>query len=118
MALQVFNPPVAPSPGTEDKPKFKLLKAEFGDGYTQIARDGVNHIRRVLALSWEVLTPTQANAIVDFMLAQGGDTPFWYTPSDETTPVKWTCADPSMKRGEGGMRSVSLTLEQSFNLMT
>ncbi len=118
MTIATFTPSPAPSQGTEDKPKFKLLKADFGDGYTQVARDGVNHIRRVLTLNWDLLTPTQANAIWSFLIAQGGDTPFYYTPSDESTPLKWTCIEPSMKRIEGGMRSISATFEQSFNLLT
>lgn len=116
MALQTFSPPIPPSPGTTAKPKLKLLKAEFGDGYTQSARDGLNHIRKTLSLEWEILLPDQAKQITDFFELQGGDIPFYYTPSDETTPIKWTCEEWDDKRTDGGLRNVTCTFEQSFSL--
>lgn len=118
MALATFTPPRAPNIGTEDSPQVNLLKAAFGDGYTQVAAAGINHIRRVISLQWEVLTPTQAKAITDFFVAQGGYTPFYYTPSNETTPVKWTCEEWKDRRDRGGLRTVSATFVQSFNLLT
>ncbi|SER25740.1 Phage-related protein [Faunimonas pinastri] len=118
MALRVFYPPIPPSPGTSDKPKLTLLKAEFGDGYTQTTRAGLNHIRRVLSLNWDRLLPDQAAFIVNFLEAHGGDTSFYYTPSDELRAVKWTCEEwESKKNGNDGC-SVSATFEQSFSLET
>jgi phage-related protein len=116
MALPTFTPPRAPSPGTLRKPKLSLLRAEFGDGYTQTSRAGLNHIRRTLSLTWEYLTPTQAKAITDFLEARGGDQPFYYTPSDESAAVKWTCADWSDRAGKVGYRTISAEFEQSFTL--
>lgn len=118
MPLQTFTPPVAPSPGTGRTQQIKLLKAEFGDGYTQTALDGLNPIRRSLDLTWETLTPTQAKTITDFLNARGGTDPFWYTPSDETAPVKWTCEQWSDKNKKGGFRTITATFVQSFSLLT
>ena len=105
-------------PGTTVKPKLKLLKAEFGDGYTQVTRYGLNHKRKTISLTWETLTPTQASEIVTFFESHGGDTPFYYTPSDESTPIKWTCEEWDDQRKTGGLRKVTATFEQCFNLMT
>jgi phage-related protein len=118
MAIATFTPPRAPNVGTEDAPKVSLLKAEFGDGYTQATAAGINHIRRIISLEWEVLTPTQAKAMTDFFVAQGGYKPFWWTPSNEATPLKWTCEEWKDKRDKGGLRTVSATFIQSFNLVT
>lgn len=115
MALNTFSPVPAPSPGTEKKPKVKILKADFGDGYTQYARDGFNWIKEVITLQWDVLLPAQADAIEAFFVNQGGDIPFLYTISDESTVKQWTCDTWSIKRGDGGIRSASATLEQNFN---
>lgn len=115
MAL-TFTPPIAPSPGTTVKPTFKLLKAEFGDGYTQTTRHGLNHRRRSISLTWETLTPAQAATIIDFLNARGGDEPFWYTPSDELVPILWTCEEFEDKRKQGGLRTVSAVFVESFNL--
>jgi len=116
LALATFIPPIPPSPGTEDVPEIKIHRVEFGDGYTQATRAGLNHIRRILTLNWEMLHPSDAATIINFLKAQGGDKAFYYTPSDETTPVKWTCTKFSDRRLNNGMRSVSATFEQSFNL--
>lgn len=116
MTVPTFTPFRAPRQGTADKPEFKLLSADFGDGYTQEGRQ-LNNIRRVLTLGWEAMTPTQAASIINFIVGQHGTDPFYYTPSDETIPVLWTCKDYSDERGQGGLRTVSLTLRQSFNLV-
>jgi phage-related protein len=118
MALQTFIPPLPPSEGTSVTQKLKLLKAEFGDGYTQITRDGINHIRKSIRLTWDLLHPDDAAIITDFLTFHGGDTPFFYTPSDELTPIKWTCSDWSDTRGQGGYRAISATFEQSFDNRT
>jgi phage-related protein len=115
MALQTFNPDPRPT-DSDEKPEVKLKKAEFGDGYTQTSRDGLNHIREVLSLSWESLTATQAQAIYDFFKSHGGDIPFWYTPSDSTTPIKFTCEEWSRKKTTPN--TMTATLKQSFNLGT
>ncbi len=115
MALETFLPCVPPQPGTRNKPTLKLLKAEFGDGYTQTSRDGINHRRRTLTLSWDKLLPWQKDEIVSFFEARGGDQAFWYTPSNEREPVKWTCEDWDDTRNNDGM-DVTATLVQSFNL--
>lgn len=118
MPLTTFTPPRAPDPGTNDSPKVSVLKAEFGDGYTQATAAGINHIRRSLSLTWSFLSPTQAKAITDFFVARGGYTPFYYTPSDESTPVKWTCEEWRDEREKSGFRKVTATFMQSFNLLT
>lgn len=116
MALQIFTPAVPPSPGTTDKPEFKVLRADFGDGYSAAAPNGLNSVRRVLSLAWDTLLPEQARAITGFLQARAGAEAFFYTPSDEQAPVRWTCEDYTDKRGEGGLRTVTATFRQSFNL--
>lgn len=119
MALPTFSWR-APDEGTEDAPETKLLVAEFGDGYTSIAPDGLNNVRRVLKLSWDMQVPTEAKALNDFfaITGQGGAQPFWYTPSDETRALKWTCKEWTDTRGRGGLRKITATFRQSFNLDT
>jgi phage-related protein len=116
MAFRVFYPPVPPSPGTADKPEVKLFKADFGDGYTQATPAGLNHIRRVLSLRWDMLIPDDCQTILDFLEDHAGCTPFYYAPSDEADPIKWTCEDWSDARLNNGLRSLTATLKQSFTL--
>ncbi len=114
MTLATFSPPIAPST-MKGKPELKLLKAEFGDGYTQTARDGLNHIRKVIHLEWEVLTPAQASAIVGFLEQHGGDLPFIYHSATEPLPLKWTCSEWEEGIARGGVRTITATFRQSFN---
>jgi phage-related protein len=77
MALAVFNPPIPPS-SVRKRPEVRVLTASFGDGYQQKVADGLNNVRKVFALEWEVLTPAQADAIVTFLESHGGYKPFLY----------------------------------------
>lgn len=113
MALKTFEPSLEPSPGTGRKTKFNLLKAEFGEGYTQTARNGINHRRRELMLTWEVLTDDQAWEISGFLDEQGGDRSFWYIPPRESVPVKWQCEEFDDTVNTDGTRKITATFIQS-----
>jgi phage-related protein len=115
MAIQTFNPPVPPSEGTSATQKVNLLKAEFGDGYIQTTRNGLRHLKKSIRLSWDMLTPTHAEEILDFFYDHGGYTSFLYTPSDELTPMKWLCNEWSDTRGQGGFRSIEASFEECFD---
>lgn len=114
MTIPTFNPPVGASPGTKNKPEIKILEAEFGDGYTQATGDGLNHIRKVVSLQWDVLTETQADTIEAFFTDQKGYLPFLYTLRGQSTPTKWTCKE--WDRTWGSPNTVTATLRQSFSL--
>jgi phage-related protein len=115
MALQTFNPPVPPSPGTDIKPEMKINRAEFGDGYTQEQPAGLNHLRRVVTLQWDVLTIEQAAAIEAFFEAHGGYQPFHYALSDDVQR-KWTCDTWGLVRGTPN--TFTATFRESFALLS
>jgi phage-related protein len=110
--LNNFLPPVDPSPGTKTKPELKLKEAAFGDGYTQTTRDGLNHMRRVVTLQWDVLRLDQAIAIEAFFENQGGDTPFYYALSGDTVR-KWSCKD--WDRSRKAPNTCAATLREDFS---
>lgn len=118
MALNTFNPPVAPSPGTAKKTKAKLLKAGFGDGYTQYAADGTNWIKADVTLTWDILLPSDAETIENFLIGQGGYIPFYYTLSDDPSPTRWTCEEWTIERKQGGLRKVTMPLIQYLGVLT
>lgn len=117
MTLATFTPAVAPSPGTSRKPEIRLLKASFGDGYTSVSPDGLNHIRRTLDLRWDVLTRGQAETIEAFLEAHGGGTtPFLYTPPGAPAPVKFTCEAWQRTDNAAQLCAFTATFKQSFSL--
>lgn len=113
MSFPVFNPPVPPAVGAKIKREIKLLKAEFGDGYTSITRDGVNHIRRSYELEWPVLTEAESNAIVAFLEARGGDETFWFSLGARD-PMKVTCDTWEETENSAGKFAITATFRQSF----
>lgn len=117
MSVETFVPPLTPSPGTSDAPEIKILKADFGDGYSQAARAGLNNVRRVVTLKWDVLPAAQANEIIAFFFDHGGSDPFLYTVPGETTAILWTCESYQEGFAAFNYRSITATLRQSFNLV-
>jgi phage-related protein len=118
VSLPTFNPPCPPQAGSKSKPELKLRKAEFGDGYTQTTRDGLNHIRQVFNLTWERLPASDADAILAFFEERGGDQPFYYAVPGTSRKVKWTCEEWERQFYGANIAGVSAVLRQSFNLDT
>ncbi len=115
MTTPTFIPPVSPS-SLQDKPEIRISTTEFGDGYTQETRRGLNHVRRVLQLRWEVLTQAQARTILSFLEERGGDRTFAYRVPGEEQPIKVTCREWIETRLPAGLVSIEATFRQSFAL--
>lgn len=115
MAFPTFTPPVRQSPGTKFAPEIKTREADFGDGYTQSAPDGLNHIREVVTLQWSVLTPDQAKEIYDWLKARGGYQPFKYDV-DEGEVKNWTCKE--FTRSRETPYTVTATFREYFGVET
>ncbi len=118
MSIPTFNPPCNPSPGFTSTPEVKLLKSEFGDGYTQASPNGLNHIRdTVETVSWDVLAKDERDALIAFFTERGGNKPFFYQfPHGVMT--KWTCEQWSDQAISGNFHKVTATFKQSFDLRT
>ena len=113
MPLPTFTPTVRPSVGTRFSAKVKVLKAEFGDGYTQYAADGINNVRYELSLRWDILTPAQCDPMVAFFEARKGYERFQYFASEDIVR-KWTCETWERSKIEGGLWELSATFIESF----
>jgi len=116
MPILTFTPPIPPSPGTRNRPEVKILKAEFGDGYTQEAGDGINNVRAVVSLSWDTLTPAQADQIEAFFEARKGYERFYYRLQPGKPLLKWTC--PEWERAYSTPDKISATFRRQFDLGT
>lgn len=113
MTLPTFTPLIAPSPGTRHKPEVKLREAPFGDGYAQAAPDGLNHIRRVVTLTWAALPKEVAEQLDAFFVERGGYKAFLYQPEGFAAPVGWTCREWSSSSTTPW--TYSATLRQDFS---
>lgn len=118
MSIPVFNPPQPPGVGLQKKREIKIQKADFGDGYTQSALEGINPIRKVLDLEWPVLSADDCKAIMDFLDAQAGVTPFAYQLPGESSPTHYTCETYAEYHNGAGLCKVTATFRQSFALVS
>lgn len=76
--IVTFQPPLWPSPGATQKRDMKILRAEFGDGYSEATPDGLNHVRRTLDLRWDVLETCDRDKIIKFLDDRKGVEPFYF----------------------------------------
>lgn len=113
MTTLTFSPPFSPSAGAQDKPEFKILQAEFGDGYSQSTPAGLNHIRSVLTLTWELLEAGEKDDMVAFFRRHDGTKPFRYALPGELHRA-WTCADYTVTAQGASMFNITATFRQFF----
>ena len=111
-----FAPPVFPNVGSSRDVKARVLTAQFGDGYSQRAPDGLNAVGKTLTIEWQKLTKAQAQEIEDFFVARGGATAFFYQPPKESAPLKWTCAAWRRVSQSNTAESLSATFDQVYDL--
>lgn len=115
MTLPVFTPPIPPSAGTETDFQAKILKADFGDGYTQRSADGLNNVKRSTTLAWNNLSIDEAQALEDFFVARGGWEPFIYSLSDDV-PRQWI-VETDWKRTRDAPNTFSCVLVEDFSIL-
>lgn len=111
MAPVVFNPPVEPAPGLKVQPRFRVLTANFGDGYQQVTRQAASQ-RLTMDLSWPVLSIAEENAIAGFLTDHFVE-PFVYALPGEMQARTWNVTAYEGRDIGSGYRSASATLEQS-----
>lgn len=118
MANPVFTPPVSPSIGSEPDNEVTLLTASFGDGYEQIAVDGLNAKRTSWRLIWQVLSKVDADSIVDFLNARGGAEVFDWTPPGYGTAIQFRCPQWSPPKPDAGddVFTVTASFRQAFDI--
>lgn len=80
---ETFAPIKPPGFPTSETTDYRVRKAEFGDGYVQVAKDGINSSTVKYELTWPVLSLADAATIKAFFDARGGYEYFYYTvPGD------------------------------------
>ena len=104
----------APSAESQMVVKPRILQAKFGDGYTQEAPDGINHLLRTWQVYFKNRTTTECDAIEAFLVAQAGYLPFDWTPPNGAAG-KWKCGLPNgwtRTRHSGQVGSITCTFEE------
>jgi phage-related protein len=106
----------APVAGSSVSPEVRVLKASFGDGYSQRAADGINNVVDKYQLTWENVDRSEANVIDNFLRARAGVEFFTYTMPGQTTPRKWLCEQWTRNHITAVLDTVQATFIECFDL--
>ena len=69
MPATIRLPDVGLSRGSGMVTDFDLRKAQFGDGYEQVAAAGLNNHKRRYRCVWRAITVAEANSLLTFIRA-------------------------------------------------
>lgn len=116
MSLQTFTPTVIPSIGTNGSHEFRVLSANFGDGYAQEAGDGLNTKESVYNIVWSLITNSEFNTITDFFDAHGGHTAFYYTLPGHDSAQKFKCKRYGETWSKGDNKGLTAVFERVYDL--
>lgn len=101
--------PDVSSPGQDMS--FRTKKTQFGDGYIQVAANGINATLEKWSLIWDSIADTDADTLCDFFENLAGATPFlWTPPKGNTGEVLWLCEG----HGRSGMKGLVSTVTAQF----
>ena len=109
-------PDIPPSYQSNKRTDFATLTANFGEGYTQRARDGLNSLRRAWSLVWNNLSNADTDTIVNFLNAHQGDEAFhWNDPITNTNELV-TCSFYTETYNSYNATSISATFTEQFDI--
>jgi phage-related protein len=96
--------------------KNRVLKAQFGDGYEQVAPDGINNKIDMWSIVYDNLSSTDRGTLWTFIDGVGSWDIVTWTPIGEGTQKKFriTPDGASEQVKAGNVYSVSFTLQQVF----
>jgi phage-related protein len=93
--MDTFN--YVPSYSSQVESSENVLEMDFGDGYSQVAPDGINSKPLVFSILFRKISDSEVSAIVSFLDSQGNSKVFKWTP-----PAPY--ASEKMWRQKGGYR--------------
>jgi len=111
MSTQTFT--WQPHTNPEGKSTFRVLSAQFGDGYTQEVGDGINTETRSWPLEF-VGYAEQIQPIRDFLRQHQGFKPFLWTPPMESAPSLFVTRGFSLQHMGGKAFTLKVTFEERF----
>ena len=95
--------------------RTRYNRADLGDGYTQIAADGINANERNWQLELRNLTDTYLQNYVVFFEGRLGDS-FTWTPKGDTVNQKWLYLDYDYYPVADNMWTMVVNIEKDFRL--
>ena len=118
MTLPTFTPPRDPQLGGEKTIDFRLLQADFGDGYEQVASDGINAIREKWRLVWNAVPDQEADTIETFVRQVGAWGAFYYKVPGTAATKKWRIESFTRTQSNIEYDAISLSIREIFDFIS
>ncbi|HBG06329.1 MAG: hypothetical protein A2075_12225 [Geobacteraceae bacterium GWC2_58_44] len=93
--------------------KARVLKTQYGDGYSQRVRDGINSLVRAFPVTIKASSLATADQIEGFLEARNGDEAFAWTPPHAAAAIKVTC-DSWRRQDRVASSVITATFQQVF----
>ena len=108
-------PAITASYGAQKSSKPKMRMTQFGDGYEQRTKFGLNQNPKEWSLTWQNITEANADTIETFLDARAADgASFDWTPPDAATSYKWVCQQWDKTIPYTGRATITATFRQVF----
>lgn len=75
--------------------EYKIFESNLGDGYKQLAPNGINNETRTVSIKYKNLRPNDYNTVLSFIRSLKGVTPVYFTVPGESASL-WT-VDPAFQ---------------------
>ena len=104
--------------GCRRKPTFRLLSAQYGKGYRQVAKDGLNSKIDTWKIEYHPLDGANLTTLQAFLDLVNCDVYFTWVPLGETTQKKWRINTDSIEVTMFNFTKFlySFTITQAFDL--
>jgi len=109
-------PAIAPALGATKKRQPTQKRVQFGDGYEQVLRWGLNQNPAEWTLTFRNITDVEAASIENFLDNRADDgAAFNWSPPDESSTYKWRCDAWTKQIPVNGRNTITVTFRQVFD---
>lgn len=105
-----------PTYGSTIKATTRVIRNEFGEGYSQRAADGMNNINKSVPLTWPALPIADADTLLAFFEAKGGHESFYWTPPWSAVVDIWTAAEWDFTPISSTLKTVTATFKRENDI--
>lgn len=113
--LSINGKPVVASYSTNMSAEPRLRSIKFGDGYEQVAPDGINNNPHKFSVAFSKRTLAEASAILTFLEARKGAEPFyWVAPAPFDDLILYRCKKWRYEAVEFNDHQVTADFEEVF----
>lgn len=111
MSYPTFSP-VNPDHEMDRSRKPRLRITEFGDGYEQVTRMGMNNNQEDISVRWTNLYLAEGTYILDFLDSRAG-LPFLWQPNGEGALRCYRCEQHTEKKKRGQRYDITAKFKET-----